>query len=137
MLTITKSQLRQMFNHAVGQLPYEACGILGGSFADNNDASLAEFFEADNTHKSAKSYYINPKDMLNADRKFESAGIEIIGVMHSHTHTDPYPSSTDIENAPDPTWYYVIVSLKYPEPALRAYRIINGNISEEPVVVIN
>ena len=36
--------------------------------------------------------------------------------MHSHTHTEAYPSPTDVAQAPDPGWHYVIVSLKREAP---------------------
>ena len=55
--------------------------------------------------------------------------------MHSHTHTEAYPSPTDVAQAPDPSWHYVIVSLKQEAPVLRSYRIVDGEIAEEPVVV--
>ena len=32
-------------------------------------------------------------------------------------------------------WVFVIVSLKHPEPALRAFRILGDTITEEPVAV--
>ena len=51
--------------------------------------------------------------------------------MHSHTHTDAYPSPTDIAQAPDPDWHYVIVSLRDDVPMLRSYRIIDGTVDEE------
>ena len=54
-------------------------------------------------------------------------------MYHSHTHTDAYPSPTDVRQAPDPSWHYVLVSLKDPEPVLRSYRIVDGTVSEEPV----
>ena len=57
-------------------------------------------------------------------------GQEIIGVWHSHTHTDAYPSPTDIRQAVDPMWIYVIVSLRDDVPMLRAYRIRDGVVAE-------
>ena len=65
----------------------------------------------------------------------EERGFELMGVMHSHTHTDAFPSPTDIDRAPDPAWHYVIVSPKREAPVLRSYRIVDGEITEEPVVV--
>ncbi|MEZ5237610.1 MAG: Mov34/MPN/PAD-1 family protein [Microthrixaceae bacterium] len=56
--------------------------------------------------------------------------------MHSHTHTDPYPSPTDVEQAPDPAWHYAIVSLRDDVPMLRSFRIVQGGITEEPVRVV-
>ena len=52
--------------------------------------------------------------------------------MHSHTHTDAYPSPTDVQMA-DPAWCYVIVSLRQEAPVLRAYRIRGEAIVEEQV----
>ena len=66
----------------------------------------------------------------------EDRGLEILGVVHSHTHTEPYPSPTDVEQAPDPSWHYVIVSFRTGPPALRSYRIRDGEIAEEPVLVV-
>ena len=66
----------------------------------------------------------------------KAAASNSLGVMHSHTHTDSYPSPTDIVQAPDCGWHYVIVSLREAEPVLRSFRIsIDGEVSEEPVVV--
>ena len=56
-------------------------------------------------------------------------------MFHSHTHTDAYPSPTDVDQAPDPTWHYVLVSLRDPSPVVRSFRIVDGNIAEEPVVL--
>ena len=54
--------------------------------------------------------------------------------MHSHTYTEAYPSPTDVDDASrfDPlgTWFFVIVTLKDPDPAVRAYRILDGEITE-------
>jgi proteasome lid subunit RPN8/RPN11 len=78
-------------------------------------------------------YEVEPLDHLKADRDAEGRGFEIVGVYHSHTHTDAYPSPTDVAQAPDPSWHYVLVSLKDPEPVVRSYRIVDGAITEEPV----
>jgi proteasome lid subunit RPN8/RPN11 len=59
----------------------------------------------------------------------------LLGVWHSHTHTDAYPSPTDIAQAPDPGWHYVLVSLRDDEPVVRSYRIVDGRPEEEQVVL--
>jgi len=38
-----------------------------------------------------------------------------------------------VRQAPDPTWHYVLVSLKDAEPVVRSYRIVDAMITEEPV----
>ena len=65
-----------------------------------------------------------------------STGSTIIGVFHSHTHTDAYPSPTDVAQAPDPGWHYVLVSLRDSQPVVRSYAIVEGTITEESVVVL-
>ena len=89
-----------------------------------------------NADASAVTYTVEPKDMLVAMRAAEAAGNEIIGVWHSHTHTVPYPSPTDVRQAVDPVWFYPIVSFREGEPTIRAYRIIDGEISEVQVEVM-
>ena len=120
----------QMVGHAYDGLPDEACGLLAGP--SGTDKCTA-FYPCRNAAESSKVYTIDPKDHLRADRDADARGLEINGVMHSHTHTDPYPSPTDVAQAPDPGWHYVIVSLKREEPVLRSYRIVDGTITEEPV----
>jgi proteasome lid subunit RPN8/RPN11 len=79
-------------------------------------------------------YSVDSRDFLRADRQAEADGLEIIGVFHSHTHTDPYPSPTDVAQAPDPGWHYVIVSLRHQLPSLRSYRIDQDEVTEEAVL---
>jgi [CysO sulfur-carrier protein]-S-L-cysteine hydrolase len=122
----------QMVGHALDGLPDEACGLLAGR--PGRDRAEA-FYPTRNADASSRTYTVDPRDHLKADRDAEDRGMEIIGVMHSHTHTDAYPSPTDVAQAPDPGWHYVLVSLRHPEPVVRSYRIVDGNISEEPVVL--
>lgn len=68
-------------------------------------------------------------------RAAENAGGDLIGVWHSHTHTEPYPSTTDIRQAFEPSWCYVLVGLSTSPPVLRAYRIVGGTVSEVPVEI--
>ncbi len=115
----------------------EACGLLGGlaGTAGAATATARVFYATGNEAHSTKVYVVPAKEHLDAERDAEYRGLEIIGVVHSHTHTDAYPSPTDIASAPDPSWHYVIVSLRDEAPTMRSYLIVNGNITEEPVVV--
>jgi len=132
MLRLTRSVYAEIVGHCLRGLPDEACGLLGG---DPATGEAARCYPTRNAAASAKLYTVDPKDHLRADRDAEARGIEIIGVFHSHTHTDPYPSPTDVAQAPDPSWHYVLVSLRDTHPALRSYRIRGELVDEEPVVV--
>ena len=123
-----------MLGHCYDGLPLEACGLLAGP-PNTSDALVC--YPAHNADASSKTYTVDPKDHLKADRDAEAHGHEIIGVFHSHTHTDPYPSPTDVAQAPDPNWHYVLVSLRDDAPMTRSYRIVDGKITEEAVVLLD
>ena len=112
--------------------PYEACGLIAGGA---RGSVVTAFYPCRNAAASARVYTIDPVDHLRAERDAEDRGWEIIGVVHSHTHTEAAPSPTDIAQAPDPGWHYAIVSLRVEEPSLRSYRIVDGTATEEPVRV--
>jgi proteasome lid subunit RPN8/RPN11 len=132
-LRLTEDVWQQMVAHAYDGLPDEACGLLA---AVPGDEHLADrFYPCRNAAGSSRVYTVDPGDHLRADRDAEGNGREIVGVMHSHTHTEAYPSPTDVEQAPDPAWHYVIVSLKRDAAVLRSYRIVDGAVEEEAVAL--
>lgn len=130
MLAIPHQAFAEMLGNAYDSYPMEACGLLVGA-----PGTVKRFVACTNEAVSAKLYTIPPKELLRAERAAEADGLEVIGVFHSHTHSEPYPSPTDVAQAPDPQWHYVIVSLKREAPEIRSYRIVDSTISEEQVVV--
>jgi len=126
-----------MVAHCLDCLPLEACGLIGGLPVAGEAAAtlVSEVYPASNAARSARVYTVEPKDLLRADRTAEAAGLALVGVWHSHTHTPAYPSPTDVAQAPDPDWHYVLVSLADTEPVVRSYRIAQGRVEEEPVVL--
>lgn len=135
MLILTPQIHVQMLAHALDGMPLEACGLFAGlgDSATTPEAQVLRFYPCENEAKSSKLYTVPGKAFLQADRDAEANGWQILGVMHSHTHTDAYPSPTDVAQAPDPDWHYVIVSLRDDLPSLRSYKIVDGEIAEEPV----
>lgn len=134
MLRLPRDIHDEMIAHAYAGLPLEACGLFGGT-AQGEVGIVERFYPTENEAQSSKVYTVPGKAYLRADRDAEDRGGQLLGVMHSHTHTDAYPSPTDVAQAPDPGWHYVIVSLRDDLPSLRSYRIVDGEIREEPVVV--
>ena len=122
----------EMIGHTLTGLPDEACGLLVGSYGGEEATHI---FPTANAAASALLYEIDPKEMLAVDRAARALGADIMGVFHSHTHTDAYPSPTDVAQALDPGWHYVLVSLRDTHPVVRSYRIVEGVITEEPVEV--
>ena len=133
MLRITADIHQRMIALAYDQYPLEACGLIGG---DPATGSATVFYPCANVAASAKVYAIDGREHLRAELDAEDRGLEIIGVMHSHTHTEAYPSPTDINQAPDPSWHYLIVSLKRDSPVMRSYFLVDGTVTEEPVQLL-
>lgn len=132
MLRLPERAYLEMVGLALDGYPLEVCGLLGGA-----GERVEAFYPCRNAAESAKVYEIDGRDYLKADRDAEARGFELIGVMHSHTHTDAYPSPTDVDKAEGlEAWHFVIVSLREAEPVLRSFRMTgNGRKAEEPVVV--
>jgi proteasome lid subunit RPN8/RPN11 len=133
---MTHAQYDTVLAHCFDGFPDEACGLIAGPFADGSPTGeVGQVYPCRNADASARTYTVDSKDLLGAMRDADDHGHDIIGVWHSHTHTDAYPSATDVRQAVDPAWCYVIVSLKTGEPVLRGYYIRDGAISECAVQV--
>jgi len=136
-LRLTSAQHQQIVAHCFDGLPDEACGLLGGPLTEDGEPTgeVTSAFPCRNADASARTYTVDSRDLIKAMRAAESEGGELIGVWHSHTHTDAYPSDTDVRQAAEPGWIYVLVSLKHPEPVTRGYRIRDGGITEVEITI--
>jgi proteasome lid subunit RPN8/RPN11 len=115
----------------VRALPNEGCGLLLGSV----DGDVVDVVASPNAADSAKLYEIDSRVLLRAYRRADEQGVAVTGVFHSHTHSEAYPSPTDVALAPDPTWHYVLVSLRDAPTVVRSFHIVGSLVEEEPVEV--
>ena len=127
----------EMIEHCVAGRPNEACGILGGT-----DGEVSRVFRMTNASGSPVRYSLEPKEQFAVYRALEEGGLDLAGVYHSHTRTEPLPSPTDIKLATEDV-PYVIVSLAEDPPAVRAWRIVKeswdsdeGRVEEVPVTFL-
>lgn len=133
MLRISRADYDAIVAQAREGLPNEVCGLFAGPAGDTGSVDVV--YPCRNARESPIVYEVDSLDMLKADRDAESRGLQITGVYHSHTHTPAYPSPTDLRQAPDPEWHYMLVSLEHAEPVGRSFRIMDGVITEEPLEV--
>ncbi|MBI3989636.1 MAG: M67 family metallopeptidase [candidate division NC10 bacterium] len=131
MFILEKRYAEEMVAHAKAEAPYEACGLLAGK-----DGQIVRLYRCQSAEKSPFRYVIEPKDQLKALREIDENGWELLGIYHSHTRSPAYPSKTDVELAFYPEATYLIISLMNPgQPAIRGFRIINGQVSEEELKI--
>jgi proteasome lid subunit RPN8/RPN11 len=77
---------------------------------------------------------MDSEQQLRAMLEIDDQGWELSAIYHSHPRTPAYPSQTDIALAFFPDATYVIVSLaRRNQPTTRAFRIVDGTVTEEPV----
>ncbi len=118
-----------MIAHALAERPNEACGLLAGE-----EGRITRSFRARNKEQSPVRYEIEPLDLLRIFREIDDADLEHLGIYHSHTHTQAYPSATDIRLAHYPESLYFIVSLMDEHaPRVRTFRIVDGQVNEEAI----
>jgi len=117
--------------HAIAGLPNEACGVLAGP-----DGQITHFFPMANADQSPLTYRLEATEQLRVFNEIDDKGWELSGIVHSHTHTEAYPSPTDRAQAFYPDACYLLVSLAdQDEPVIRGYRIHDGEVLEREVVI--
>jgi [CysO sulfur-carrier protein]-S-L-cysteine hydrolase len=129
----------EIIAHAREDAPNECCGIIAGS---NGDAT--KLYRAINAAASPFRYEVQPKDLLRINRDIDDHDWDVFGIYHSHTHTQAYPSGTDVRLAFYPEAYYILVSLGDPDkpdvspnnPDVRAYRIVDEKVTEETIEIV-
>jgi proteasome lid subunit RPN8/RPN11 len=139
-LRLTRSQYEQIVAHCYAGYPLEACGLLVGTVLPDFEPTgkITRVVPCRNAEESSVVYRIDDRDYKDAQDLADREGDEIVGCWHSHTHTRPYPSPTDVRQAEWlPNWVFVIVSLasNFDGPSLRAYRIRGGEVAEVPVAL--
>jgi proteasome lid subunit RPN8/RPN11 len=112
MIKINQNAWAAMVAHAEAKFPNECCGAMIGKIdGDSKDVTLAEPIENAYTGAQGARYELRPEDLLQADKKARAAGLDLIGIFHSHPDCDAYFSKTDLENS-CPWYSFVVLSVK-------------------------
>jgi len=132
MFEIDQPSYTALVAHARAEYPNEACALLGG------DGRVEKVYALPNAEASPTFYVVEPKAQLRAMTEMDERGWDLVGIFHSHTFTEAYPSRTDVELARYPDAAYLILSLADQRaPELRAFRIVDGQVTEEPVEIVD
>jgi proteasome lid subunit RPN8/RPN11 len=131
MLQIDRLTYDTLVAHARDEYPNEACALLAGP---GDSGRVEKTFTLPNAEASPTFYVVDPKAQLRAMNEMDERGWDLVGIFHSHTFTEAYPSRTDVELAAYPDATYLILSLADQDaPVLRGFRIRDGQVDEVPV----
>ena len=112
MINVQKQAWEVMVAHAEKTFPNECCGAMIGTIdGDQKQVTLAEPLENAYAGEKGERYELRPEDLLEADRRARAAGLDLIGIFHSHPDCDAYFSKTDLENS-CPWYSFVVLSVK-------------------------
>ncbi|GAA1502344.1 M67 family metallopeptidase [Nocardioides humi] len=136
-MRIDQATYDAIVEHAKRDHPVEACGMVAGPLGSDRPARLIEMV---NAAGSPTFYEYDSTDLLRLYRELDDRDEEPVVIYHSHSATEAYPSVTDIDLASEPGAHYVLVSTREhgnnPGPVeFRSYRIVDGVVTEEEVVV--
>jgi [CysO sulfur-carrier protein]-S-L-cysteine hydrolase len=127
-VSVTAGLVEAMVGHARAEYPNEMCGVVVGDRPAAEGGRALRWEPARNRAASPLRYDIHPDDLYRLTVETDDADEVFWAIVHSHTHSAPRPSLTDIGLAFYPDALYILVSLADPEPALAAWRIVGGEI---------
>jgi [CysO sulfur-carrier protein]-S-L-cysteine hydrolase len=133
-LTIERELHDKIVAHARADHPDEACGVLAGPAGRDRPE---RFIPMTNAARSPTFYEFDSTEQFKVWQEMDERDEEPVVIYHSHTATEAYPSRTDISYANEPNAHYVLVSTQDPvKTEFRSYRIREGQVTEEPVTVV-
>ena len=129
------TMLQALIDHARAEYPNEMCGVIVGDRPAAEGGTARRWEPTRNRAASPLRYEIHPDDLLRLTIATEEANEEFWAIVHSHTHSPPRPSLTDIGLAYYPDALYILVSLADDQPAVEAWRIVDGEIYSVELLV--
>lgn len=136
MLQIQNKDYQKILEHAIKGLPNEACGLLGGAL-ENEIKVVKEVYLLRNVDESREHFSMDPMEQLKVVKELRSKEYVLFGNFHSHPESPSRPSEEDKRLAYDPKASYLILSLMDLEnPVLKAFNIVAGTVTEEPIELL-
>jgi len=114
--------------------PRETCGLLlGVRMGDEHAVTEVRRARNLNVERAKDRYELDPDDFLAADREARAAGLDIVGIWHTHPDHPARPSVTDRDGAWS-EWSYLIVSVgREAVGEIRSWRLNGGDFIEETI----
>lgn len=137
-ITLKRSDYESILEHAVNNLPDEACGLIAGTDREDGVREIKKVFLLTNTDHSNEHFSIDPKEQLAAVKEMRSLGLSPLGNWHSHPESPSRSSEEDIRLAVDKRASYLILSLMDRDnPVINSFHVENGISKAEELVLVD
>ena len=135
MIKLSKANYRIILDHALSELPNEACGLIAGKI-EGDDKLIEKVYLLTNIDHSNEHFSLDPKEQLSAVKDMRSLGFVPLGNWHSHPESPSRPSDEDKRLAYDKNASYLILSLmERDKPVLNSFRIEGDEASREELII--
>jgi len=122
---------KEIVEQGLREFPNECCGVIAAA-----DGAPVKVFPMTNADASPVTYRLDGKEQLRVFDELDEQGWDLWAIYHSHTHSEAYPSETDIRLAFYPEARYVLLSLAdREEPVARSFWITDGEVTEEELSI--
>ena len=118
--------------HCFSVRPEEGCGLIA---ADAHNTPVA-VLPVQNALHSPVRYQMETREQFDAMKRIRREGWTLWGIFHSHPHSEPVPSPTDIRLAFYPECFYLIAGLASNPPVIRCFSIVDGQVNERLLSII-
>jgi len=117
----------QIVHHAQSSPDVEVCGLITARGGRPQRCIPVPNISA----QPQRLFTMDPARQIDAQRRMRECGEELFAVYHSHPHSPPEPSATDLAQAAYPEALYLIVSLSTRDvPEMRGFRLQNGEATQ-------
>ncbi len=123
--TMTALARETVIADARREAPRECCGVLLG-----RGEMILEAVPVRNIAEAPDRFLLDPEQHIRIRREARARGLEVVGFYHSHPHSPPIPSPTDLAEATYPECLYAIVGLVGGAPAVRVFAWRAGEFEE-------
>ena len=131
-LDIPETIYEKIINHAMRDMPNEACGMLAGG-----SGVVKALYEMSNSDQSGEHFTLVPEEQFQVIKAIRTSGLSLLGIYHSHPASPARPSEEDIRLALTPDVVHVIVSMQNPDqPDIRGFNIEDGVVTTVPLISV-
>lgn len=135
MIKMSKEDFQKIVDHAISELPNEACGLIAGK-SDGENKHIEKVYLLNNIDHSNEHFSLDPKEQLEAIKDMRSLGYVPLGNWHSHPETPSRPSDEDKRLAYDKNASYLILSLlERKNPVLNSFHIEGPDATKEELII--